>query len=46
MAVAVLSSTGKKLMPTSNYRARRLLKKGRAVIAKHNPIFTIRISQR
>ena len=46
MAVAVLSSTGKKLMPTSNYHARRLLKKGRAVIAKHKPVFTIRMTDR
>ena len=46
MAVAVLSSTGKKLMPTSNYHARRLLKKGRAVIVKYKPIFTIRMTDR
>ena len=46
MAVAVLSSTGKKLMPTSNYHARRLLKKGRAVIAKYKPVFTIRMTDR
>ena len=46
MAVAVLSSTGKKLMPTSNYHARRLLKKGRAVIARYKPVFTIRMTDR
>ena len=28
MAVAVISRTGKKLMPTNEYRARRLLKSG------------------
>lgn len=34
MSVAVISSTGKILMPTSEYRARKLLKSGKAV--KHS----------
>ncbi len=38
--VAVLSSTKQKLMPTTSYRARRLLKKGKATIYKYRP-FTI-----
>ena len=46
MSVAVLSSTGQRLMPTSNYHARRLLKKGRAVIERYKPIFTIRMTDR
>ena len=46
MSVAVLSSTGRKLMPTSNYRARKLLKKGRATIECYRPIFTIRLTGR
>lgn len=45
MYVFVLSKTGKRLMPTSEYRARRLLKKGKAVIEKHSP-FTIRLTER
>ena len=32
--VAVISASGKKLMLTNSYRARKLLKKGRAVIHK------------
>ena len=44
--VAVISSTGIRLMPTSNYRARRLLKSGRAEIYKYRPIFTIRLLDR
>lgn len=43
--VAVLGRTGKRLMPTSNYRARKLLKKGRAVIEQYHP-FTIRLLDR
>ena len=39
--VAVISASGKKLMPTNSYRARKLLKKGRAVIYKYRPVFTI-----
>ncbi len=46
MSVAVLSSTGRKLMPTSNYRARKLLKSKRAVIECYRPIFTIRLTDR
>ena len=46
MSVAVLSSTGQKLMPTSNYRARKLLKSGRAAIECYRPIFTIRLTDR
>ena len=45
MMVAVLSSTGKKLMPTTCYRARKLLKKGKAVIERYEP-FTIQLTQR
>ncbi len=30
--VAVISSTGQRLMPTTEYRARKLLKSGRAEI--------------
>ena len=43
--VAVLSSTKQKLMPTTEYRARRLLKKGKAIIFKHRP-FTIMLLER
>lgn len=46
MFVAVISSTGQRLMPTSAYKARRLLKKGRAVIERYKPIFTIRLTDR
>ena len=46
MSVAVLSSTGSKLMPTSNYRARKLLKSRRATIECYRPIFTIRLTDR
>ena len=45
MAVAVISWTGKKLMPTSEYRARRLLKSGKAVKHSFDP-FTIRLTER
>lgn len=44
--VAVVTSTGKPLMPTSAYRARKLLKKGRAVIFKYRPYFTIQLVDR
>lgn len=33
-------------MPTSAYRARKLLKKGRAVIFKYRPYFTIQLVDR
>ena len=42
--VAVLSSTKQKLMPTTSYRARRLLKKGSATIYKYRP-FTIMLTK-
>ena len=45
MAVAVISSTGKVLMPTSEYRARKLLKSGKAVKHSYRP-FTIQLTQR
>ena len=45
MMVAVLSSTGIKLMPTTCYKARKLLKKGKAVIYQYRP-FTIKLTQR
>ena len=43
--VFVLSSTGKKLMPTSSYRTRKLLKADKAVIFKYRP-FTIKLTKR
>lgn len=43
--VFVLSSTNKKLMPTTEYRARKLLKSGKAVIHQYRP-FTIQLTQR
>lgn len=43
--VAVISNTGIPLMPTNEYRARRLLKSGRAEIYKYRP-FTIRLLDR
>lgn len=43
--VAVISNTGIPLMPTNEYRARRLLKSGRAEIHKYRP-FTIRLLDR
>ena len=43
--VAVISSSGIPLMPTNEYRARRLLKSGRAEIRKYRP-FTIRLLDR
>jgi len=45
MAVFVLSKTGIRLMPTTEYKARRLLKSGRAVIDQYDP-FTIRLTGR
>lgn len=41
--VAVLSNTGIRLMPTSSYRARKLLKSGCARIYKYEPVFTIQL---
>ena len=46
MKVAVVDKNGIPLMPTTEAKARILLKKGRAVIFKHRPIFTIRITDR
>lgn len=43
--VAVIGKTGIPLMPTSNYKARKLMKQGRAEIFKYHP-FTIRLLDR
>ena len=43
--VFVLSASNKKLMPTTEYRARRLIKSGKATIYKHHP-FTIKLTTR
>lgn len=43
--VFVLSSANKKLMPTNEYRARKLLKSGKAIIYKYRP-FTIKLTVR
>ena len=45
MSVAVISRTGERLMPTSEYRARRLLKSGKAMKYCYNP-FTIKLTER
>ena len=45
-AVAVISKTGVKLMPTSNVKARKLLKSGKAKIYQYEPIFTIQLENR
>lgn len=45
-AVAVVNASGRPLMPTNTYRARKLLKSGRAVIYRYRPIFTIMITDR
>ena len=45
-AVAVISASGKPLMPTNPMRARKLIKKGKAVIYKYRPLFTIRLTER
>ena len=44
--VAVISASGKKLMPTTAYRARKLLKSRRAKIYKYRPVFTIQLLDR
>lgn len=41
--VFVLSASNKKLMPTTEYRVRRLIKSGKATIYKHRP-FTIKLT--
>ena len=43
--VAVVTNTNKPLMPTSPYRARKLLSSGKAKIVKHRP-FTILLVNR
>lgn len=45
MAVAVISKTSMRLMPTSGYRARKLLRSKKAVIYGYHP-FTIRLTER
>ena len=44
--VAVVSKTGEPLMPTSPYRARKLLKKQKAKIYRYRPFFTIQLLER
>lgn len=43
--VCVISNTGSRLMPTNEYKARKLLNSGKAVIYKYKP-FTIKLTQR
>ena len=45
MFVAVISKTGVRLMPTSEYRARKLLNSGKAIIYGYRP-FTIQLTER
>ena len=45
MMVAVVSSTGVKLMPTTNYKARKMLNSGKATIHSYNP-FCIQLTER
>ena len=45
MSVAVVSKTGMLLMPTSEYRARKLLKSKKAIIHGYHP-FTIQLTER
>lgn len=45
MSVAVISKTGMLLMPTSEYRARKLLKSKKAIIHGYHP-FTIQLTER
>lgn len=44
--VAVISASGKRLMPTNERKARKLLKSGRAEIHAYRPVFTIRLLER
>lgn len=44
--VAVVGSCGKPLDPTTEYRARKLLKAGKAVTYRYRPVFTIKLTQR
>ena len=43
--VFVLLTSNKKLMPTTEYRARRLIKSGKATIYKYHP-FTVKLTTR
>lgn len=45
MSVAVISKTGVRLMPTSEYRARKLLDSGKVIIYGYRP-FTIQLTER
>ena len=45
MSVAVMSKTGMRLMPTSEYRARKLLKSKKATVYGYHP-FTIQLTER
>lgn len=45
MPVAVISKTGERLMPTSEHRARKLLKSGKAIKHSYHP-FTIQLTER
>lgn len=45
MSVAVMSKAGIRLMPTSEYRARKLLRSKKATIYRHDP-FTIQLTER
>ena len=45
MSVAVINKTGEKLMPTSEYRARKLLKSGKAIKYSYHP-FTVQLTKR
>ena len=45
MSVAVISKTGERLMPTSEYRARKLLKSCKAIKYSYHP-FTIQLTER
>lgn len=45
MPVAVISKTGERLMPTSEHRARKLLKSGKAIKYSYHP-FTIQLTER
>ena len=44
--VAVLSNVGKPMMPTTEYKARKLIEKGRAIPYQYKPMFTIMILDR
>ena len=43
--VFVVSNTEKPLMPTSNYKARRLLKKGRVHLSRNAQLYKVTIIQ-